>query len=96
MNNQVNPDVMKYMFQAKNAGKHLHILSRHEGNIYEDLEELCISKNMFDDIIVLSAKEENDAIFIDDSFAERKKVYDEKGIPVFDVDMIEGLIDWRN
>ena len=103
LNKKVNPDVMRYMYQAKNSGKHLHILSRHEGNIFEDLERLCISQKIFDDIIVLSANEEkydyiteNDAIFIDDSFTERKKVFDKKGIPVFDVDMVEGLIDWRN
>jgi hypothetical protein len=38
---------------------------------------------------------EKNAIFIDDSFAERKKVHDVLGIPVYDVDMVESLIDWR-
>ena len=35
------------------------------------------------------------AIFIDDSFAERRKVHQTLGIAVFDVDMVESLIDWR-
>ena len=35
------------------------------------------------------------AIFIDDAFAERNEVTKNKGIPVFDVDMVEALIDWR-
>lgn len=101
-NGCVNPDVMKYIYQAKNAKKHIHIISRHEGNIYEDLEKICVPKSLFDDINVIKKTEEKynyiteeDAIFIDDSFAERKKVFENKGIPVFDVDMIEALIDWR-
>ena len=32
---------------------------------------------------------------IDRLIAERKKVHDESGIPVFDLDMVESLIDWR-
>ena len=38
---------------------------------------------------------EGDAIFIDDSFAERRRVKEACGIPVFDVDMVESLLDWR-
>ena len=36
---------------------------------------------------------ERDSIFIDDSFSERKKISKILGIPVFDVDMVESLID---
>lgn len=36
-----------------------------------------------------------DSILIDDSFAERKRVRERLGIPVFDIDMVESLIDWR-
>ena len=35
------------------------------------------------------------AIFIDDSFAERRQVRESCGIPVFDLDMVESLLDWR-
>jgi len=34
-----------------------------------------------------------DAIFIDDSFRERKMVHDNCGIPVFDCHMIEALLE---
>ena len=68
----------------------------------KDLETYHIDKGLFQSIIVIGNDEEKynyikeeKAIFIDDSFAERKKVKDKLGIPVFDVDMIESLIDWR-
>ena len=38
---------------------------------------------------------EHNAIFIDDSFAERKKVREATGVPVFGVDMVESLLDWK-
>ena len=34
------------------------------------------------------------SIFIDDSFAERRNILTKCNIPVFDLDMIESLIDW--
>lgn len=38
----------------------------------------------------------NGAIFIDNAYAERKKIHDRLGIPVFDVEGIEVLTDWRS
>ena len=102
LDGNVNPDVMKFIYQAKNAGKIIHIISKHSTNLYDDMKDLCIDKNLFDEIIVIEKEDEKykyilelDSIFIDDSFAERKKVNDVLGIPVFDVDMIECLIDWK-
>lgn len=99
---KVNEDIIRYLYQAKNQGKKLHLLSRHIGNIEEDMREYCLCVDLFDDIIVVKADDEKyenitelNSIFIDDSFAERKKVHDKIGIPVFDLDMIESLMDWR-
>ena len=36
------------------------------------------------------------AIFIDNAYQERAQVYKNHNIPVFDVDGIEVLMDWRN
>jgi hypothetical protein len=98
----VNPDVIRFLYQEKNKGKKLHIISKHIGDLEEDMKEVCIPENLFDEIIVIDTADEKakyitekSAIFIDDSFAERKKIKDSVGIPVFDVDMIESLIDWR-
>lgn len=99
---KVNPNVMMFLYQAVNKGKKIHLLSKHKGNLYEDMKKLCISGNLFDKITVIDEMDEKSnyitedkAIFIDDSFAERRKVYEMKGIPVFDVDMIESLVDWK-
>ena len=35
------------------------------------------------------------SIFIDDSFSERLSVADNLNIPVFDLDAVESLIDWK-
>jgi hypothetical protein len=35
------------------------------------------------------------AIFIDDSFSERMVISNKLKLPVFDLDAVESLIDWR-
>lgn len=55
--------------------------------------------DLFDEIIILGFDDEKykyitkkDAIFIDDSFSERKKINDKLGLPVFSPDMVECLL----
>lgn len=98
----VNKMLISFLYQAIEQGKKIHLLTKHIGDLYDDLKKFRISEKMFDEIILISKQDEKvdyisekDAIFIDDSFAERKKVKDSLDIPVFDVDMIESLIDWR-
>lgn len=99
---KVNEDIIKFLYQAVNKGKKLILLSKHINDIYKDLIKYKISKELFEEIIIIPKNKEkamfiehNNSIFIDDSFTERKKVFCAKKIPVFDVDMIECLIDWR-
>lgn len=99
---KVNQDLMRYIYQAVNEGKKLHLLSKHATDIYADLKKYKIMSDLFEDITVLPAFEEKskyiierNSIFIDDSFAERKKVRDKTGIAVFDLDMVENLINWK-
>lgn len=86
-----------------NQNKNLVLITKHEKNIEETLASFHISKSMFSKIIHLKKSdkksdfiEELDSIFIDDSFAERADVLSNKGIPVFAVDAVEALIDWKN
>ena len=59
--------------------------------------------NLFDEIITLSKEDEKykymkddlSAIFIDDSFSERMAISNKLKLPVFDLDAVESLIDWR-
>lgn len=99
---KVNTDLIRFLYQASNEGKKIYLLTKHRGDIRRDLRTYKISEDLFDDIFVLSNEQkktdyikEKKAVFIDDSFAERKQVYNECGIPVFDVDMVESLIDCR-
>ncbi len=102
LGNEVNADAMRFLYQARNKGKKIHLLSKHASDLYVDLKKAGISEGLFDEIRVIDVLDEKynyitekSAIFIDDSFAERKKVKDACHIPVFDVDMIESLIDYR-
>ena len=99
---KVNAFLMMFLYQAFNQGKRLCLLTRHSTDIFSDLEKACIPSSLFSEIIRLDeagAKTDYiapDSIFIDDSFSERKRVRDALGIPVFDLDMVESLIDWRS
>ena len=102
IDDRVNELIMQFIYQSINDGKIIHLLSKHTTDIYKDLKKYRISEDVFSDIKVIKQNDdkanyivEKDSIFIDDSFAERKLVHDKLGIPVFDLDMIEGLIDWR-
>lgn len=97
---KVNPFLIAFLYQAKGNGKRLYLLTRHHGDIFEDLKKNAISLLLFNAIISLNEDEEKsdyimgDAIFIDDSYVQRKKVHEECGVPVFDLDMVESLFDW--
>ena len=101
INGKVNGELMRFLYQARDAGKELILLSRHSRELGEDLKRFAISEDLFTRVIRLKDGEEKtdhiegDAIFIDDSFAERRRVKEACGIPVFDVDMVESLLDWR-
>ena len=101
INGKVNSFLMMFLYQAKSKGTSLYLLTRHSTDIHADLKKYHIADDLFDDIYHIDSEGSKasfvrpDSIFIDDSFAERKRVKDECGIPVFDPDMVESLIDWR-
>ena len=98
---QVNTELLRFLYQARNQGKKLFLLSRHDRELAPDLERYAISPALFEEVRRLAPEENKvdfilpDSIFIDDSFAERKRVKERCGIPVFDLDMVESLLDWR-
>jgi predicted ATP-grasp superfamily ATP-dependent carboligase len=97
---KVNPYVMAFVYQCINKAIKVHLLTRHKEVLNDTLQKYRLL-NTFDEIIWVTNQEdekykyikEKDAIFIDDSFAERKKVRDNCGIPTFDGHMIEGLME---
>lgn len=98
----VNTELMRFVYQARNENKKIILLTRHRADVLQTLEQNAISKRLFHQIISVpegmtksSLITERRAIFIDDSFAERKAVWEACGIPVFAPDAIEALLDWR-
>jgi len=96
---KVNPRVMAFVYQCLNKGIKVHLLTRHKDDLTATLEHYRLT-GVFDELLWIQNDDEKHslitekaAIFIDDSFAERKKVYDEHGIPVFDAHMLEGLME---
>lgn len=103
INNQVHLPSISFLYQCKNQNKKIVLLTRHENDLYKTMEKFAISKDLFSKIIHLNFNDKKTkyinpekAIFIDNAYQERKLVHDEFNIPVFDVEGIEVLADWRN
>lgn len=104
---QVNPFMMAYLYQCKNEGKEIILLTRHSASeksiLSDDMVRLGLSGSLFNEVIELSWDDEKVdyidntklCIFIDNSFVERRKVFEKLNIPVFDVAHITCLFDWR-
>jgi uncharacterized protein (UPF0335 family) len=103
LDGKVNPYTMMFLYQCLANEKEIILITKHEKEILETLKSLKIDPSIFNEIIHIRKDDEkckyikNDvpAIFIDDSFSERQKIKDKSGIPVFDLDSLECLIDWR-
>lgn len=100
--NEINVMLMAFLYQCQNKGKKIILLSRHDGEIVEALQSFHIDTGLFYEIIHIDDEKiksdyvtHEKAIFIDDSFRERYDVSEKCGIPVFDLDGIEALMDWR-
>lgn len=99
--NQVNTMLVKFLYQCVNQNKKLILLTKHARNVAETLAAHKISEHLFDEIIHIGQEDSKwehiheNAVFIDDSFAERKSVKEHCGIPVFDCSEIEALLDWK-
>ncbi len=102
-NGQVNQNVIMFVYHQKNKGRKIKLITKHQGNLNETLEKLSIHKGLFDEIIHISMEEEKykyitekeGVIFVDNAYGERLKIKRELNLPVFDVDTLSVLIDWK-
>lgn len=99
---QVHLAAIKFLYQCKNQGKKVILITRHEKDLSETLKKHAISQDLFSEIVKIDFVAEKTefikpegAIFIDNAHKERKKVKEKFNIPVFDVEGIEVLLDWR-
>lgn len=102
VNSDVNLNTIRFIYQCRNKQKKIILLTRHLYDINETLAKYALSEFLFDTIIKINEGEEkinyikpDKAIFIDNAYKERLDVHKKYGIPVFDVDGIEFLLDWR-
>jgi hypothetical protein len=98
INESMNLMLLAFLYQCVGKKIKVHLLTRHKGEMANELER-CRVSGLFDSVTLLSAGQkkssliaEKDAIFIDDSFAERNDVSKNCGIPVFGPEMVEALI----
>ena len=101
LHGEVNLDAIRLVFQARNQGARTVLITRHALDLDATLRQHGLT-GVFDEVIHLRQKEkksayirERDAIFVDDSFAERADVSRVCGIPTFDNSMIELLLSGR-
>jgi hypothetical protein len=101
VNERINPVIIAFLFQCRNEGKRVHLITKHRYELNKTLENYKID-GLFDSIFWIKHSDEKyrymkreRAIFIDDAYSERKKVAENLGIPAFEVSAVECLIDWR-
>ena len=96
---KVNENAMKFLYQCKNRGVFVSLITKHRFDLSESLKAARIAKNLFDEVIVLGEGDHKHAviqpggsIFIDNYFFDREAVKTRLNIPVFDVDGIDCLL----
>ncbi len=94
---KINYKIVAFLYQCINRDVNIILLTKHNGNLNDDLQKYRLS-NLFDEIIHIEKNKdksqyisEKNAIFIDDSFGERELVKKNCQIPVFDTNMIDFL-----
>lgn len=95
---KVNHQLISFLYKAIGEGKGITLLTRHSRDPLDTLRKWRMG-DLFDRIVHLMPHEKKstyvdrqDAIFIDDSFAERQDVAQRTGISVFSPDMVEALL----
>lgn len=95
----VHDRAMAFLYQCRNSGIHIVLLTKHQYNVKETLRACGISEHLFEDIVHISDQQEKwkfinpqGAIFIDNYWFDRREVKEKLGIPVFDVDGFECLL----
>lgn len=100
---KVNSLLMAVIYQWLSKQISIKLITRHAGNPLATLKKYKIDPNIFSEIIHITdgskkslyMQSNESCIFIDDSFRERNDVLVNLALPVFDLDAIEQLVDWR-
>lgn len=101
---RVHPTLAALIYQWQAQRVRIVLVTRHARCPKQTLREYRLAESLFADIVHIedgSPKSQviagnRRAIFIDDSWRERLDVRQRCGIPVFDIDAVEQLLDARN
>ena len=95
----VHEYVMAFIYQCRNRGIGVVLLTKHRANLGDTLQACGISPSVFEAVVHISESQDkwafmdaDGAIFIDNHWFDRRAVKEKLGIPVFDVDAIECLL----
>lgn len=96
---KVHERVMAFLYQCRNRGIEIALITKHRFDLDETLASHGIAKNLFSQVLHLTDDQDKwdfidpkGAIFIDNYFLDRREVKQVLGIPVFDVDAVECLL----
>lgn len=99
INGKVCIDAISFIYQSKNLGKKVYLITKHEYKLQETLRRYHIAENLFDGIIHIEMNDQKfkymqipSSVFIDNFYKERKEVFEQTRMHVFDVDGIKSLI----
>ncbi len=100
---KVNFTVLRFIYQCVERKIPVILLPRHDTDVVLDLKAYRIDPALFDKIVCLPRSERKidhvspapNALFVDDSFAERKSMQDAYGVWALGVDAVEALLDDR-
>ena len=100
---KVNRTLLSFLYQCVEQNKKIILLTRHNIDPLKDLISYRISPELFDKIIWVPFSEQKKdyitpskkALFIDDSFAERKAMRERFSLTALGVDAVEALLDER-
>lgn len=94
----INCELIRFLYQCINEKKRLILLTKHLGDLKGELSDFRLD-HLFDEVIHINPEDRKvdhikagKFIFIDDSFAERKRVQDAFQAPVFSPEMVETLL----
>ncbi len=101
VHDRVNFTVLRFIYQCVEKHIPVILLTRHDTDVVDDLKARRIAPELFDRIVCLPRSERKidhvspskNALFVDDSFAERKSMRDTYGIWTLGVDAVEALLD---
>src|SRR5690606_17645126 len=101
---RVHPTLAALLYQWAALGVEVVLVTRHARCPRQTLRDYHLAESLFADIVHLrdespksrAIERGSRAIFIDDSWRERLDVTRECGIPVFDIDAVEQLLETRS